>query len=799
MKLALAAIVCLSALISPNLGQAQKSAPPLYKDATKPIDKRVSDLLSRMTIDEKVAQLQSMWTMPSIFGDLAGMGIHASTIFAKGEFNEARAKESVANGLGTYVFLDEFIGMSGGPKEGVERRNQLQEWTMKNTRLGIPIMFHGEALHGAVRKGATSFPQAIALGSTWDPDLLEKMFGVVAMESRASGNALVLAPVLDLSRDPRYGRVEEMYSEDPFLTARLGVAAVRGLQGTSSTFDENHVIATAKHFVHGQPENGTNVGPNDFSERTMRTVFLYPFEQVVRQAHIGAVMPSYNENNGGIPSSANPWLLRKVLRQEWGFNGITVSDYMAVDQLASLQHVAADVDSAGALALKSGVDMELPTQAGYAKLADSVKSGLVSQKDLDDAVARVLTMKFRAGLFEHPYTDLQKTEAVVGAKQHGELARKVADESIILLKNEKGILPLDPTQIKTIAVIGPNADRVRQGTYSGIPPYFVTILDGIRHRVEPGAKVVFAQGCQISATDINPQMNSMVPYSAPKEDVDAKLLAEALEAARSADVIVLALGGNEIVSRESIGQTTPGAPPSYGDSDTLELPGKQNELVNEIAGLGKPTVAVLLNGRPYSVTGLVKQVPAIVEGWYLGQETGNAIAGVLFGDVNPSGHLPVTIARNVGQLPVYYYKTPAARRGYVFNDNSPLFPFGFGLSYTTFEIGKLAVDRGQIAPNGKAQVSVTVTNTGKRAGDQVVQMYIHHSVSSVVQPVLALKAFQRIHLEPGASQKVTFNVGTDELSILDANMQRVVEPGKVDVLIGANSAETSAVQLTVAR
>lgn len=796
MKLALAVFASLSVLVV-SAGSAQKPSSPVYKDAKQPIEKRVSDLLGRMTLDEKVAQLQSMWTMPGTFGDLSAFGIRASAIFSKDQFDQAAAKQAVSNGMGTYVFLDEFMGMSGGPEQGVKNRNQLQEWVMKNTRLGIPVIFHGEALHGAVRKGATSFPQAIGLGSTWDPDLLEKMFGVVAQETRASGNALVLAPVLDLSRDPRYGRVEEMYSEDPYLTARLGVAAVRGLQGTSSTFDENHVIATAKHFVHGQPENGTNVGPNDFSERTMREVFLYPFEQAVKQAHIGALMPSYNENNGGIPSSENTWLLRKVLRQEWGFKGITVSDYMAVEQLASLQHVVPDVDSAGVLALKSGVDMELPTPAGYVKLADAVKSGRLPQSVLDEAVARVLTMKFRAGLFEHPYTDLQKAATEVGTRDHGELARKVADESIILLKNENGILPLDPAQIKTIAVIGPNAKKVRQGTYSGVAPYFVTILDGIRKRVEPGVKVVYAEGCMISDPDQSPQMNALAPYMAPKPEKDAKLLAEALEAARSADVIVLALGDNEIIARESIGQTTPGAPPSLGDTDTLKLPGRQNELVDEIAKLNKPTIAVLLNGRPYAISGLVQKVPAIVEGWYLGQETGNAIAGVIFGDVNPSGHLAVTIPRNVGQLPVYYYKTAAARRGYVLNPNTPLYPFGFGLSYTTFEISKPTANREQITRTSKAQVSVTVSNTGKRAGDQVVQMYVHHPVSSVVQPLIALKGFRRVHLEPGASKKVMFEVGPDELSILDVNMQKVVEPGKVDILIGSSSTETNAVQLTV--
>ena len=500
----------------------------------------------------------------------------------------------------------------------------------------------------------------------------------------------------------------------------------------------------------------------------MRDVFLYPFEQAVKKAHIGAVMPSYNENEGGIPSHANPWLLKQVLRKEWGFAGITVSDYLGVQQLQSLQHVAADMQAAGALALKSGVDMELPTPAGYAQLAEAVRAGTVSETDIDGAVTQVLTAKFRTGLFEHPYSDPDRAEAVVGSKQHAEVARKVADEAIVLLQNKNNTLPLNASQIKAVAVIGPNADKTRLGTYSGVPPYFVTVLEGIRKRVGPGAKVLYAEGCRISEPDKAPMLNMMAPYQPPNEEADRKLLKEAVDIAASAEVIILALGGNEVVSRESIGQVAPGMA-LFGDSDTLELPGRQNELVAAVSKLGKPVIAVLLNGRAYSMGDLTQQVPAIVEGWYLGQETGNAIAGVLFGDVNPSGHLPVTIARNVGQLPVYYYKTPAARRGYVFNENTPLFPFGFGLSYTTFSFGKPTVGQAQIPVDGRAKVSVTVTNSGSRAGDEVVQMYVHHPVSSVVQPVIALRGFKRIHLEPGKSETVTFEVGPEELSILNAN------------------------------
>ena len=668
---------------------------------------------------------------------------------------------------------------------------------LKNTRLGIPVMFHGEALHGAMVKGATSFPEAIGLGSTWDPALLEQMFSTVALEERALGNTLVLAPVFDLSHDPRYGRVEEMYSEDPFLVAQLGTAAVRGLQGPTESLDENHVFATAKHFVHGQPENGTNAGPSDFSERTMRSIFLYPFEQAVEKAHIEAVMPSYNTTMGGIPSNANPWLLKEVLRKEWGFKGITVSDYTAITELNTVYGVASDKAAAALLAFKSGVDMELPEPVAYPSLIKAVHTGTLSESELDDAVARVLTAKFNAGVFEHPLVDAGRAAREVGTPDHAKLARKVADEAIILLKNQNSLLPLNAGSFKTLAVIGPNANKERLGDYSGLPAYYVTVLDGIRKRVRDGATVVYAEGCRISEPDSAPNMNGFLAYKAATSETDHQLMDDAVEAAKSADVIVLVLGGNEAVAREATGDTDMGYS-ILGDSDSLELPGRQNELVERIAKLGKPTIAVLLNGKAYSIEPLTRQVPAIVEGWYLGQETGNAIAGVLFGDVNPSGHLPVTIARNVGQLPVFYYKTPKSRLGYVFDDNSPLFPFGFGLSYTTFSFSKPNVDRKPIGLNGTAQVSVNVTNTGQRAGDEVVQLYIHHPFSSIVQPVIALRGFKRVHLDPGASATVSFEVGPEQLSILDAQMKRTVEPGAVDVLIGPNSTETQKVELVTA-
>jgi len=778
---ALALLATGAILAAPNL--------PLYRRADAPIAQRVRDLVARMTLEEKVAQLESLSNIP--------VGPGAFKIVQGKRIDPVVAKQALGQGIGTFSLTD-VPGESGGPTAAVAQRNELQRWVLQNTRLGIPILFHGEALHGAMLAGATQFPQAVALGSTWDPVLLKRMFDVTAQESRAAGNPLVLAPVLDLSRDPRYGRAEEMYSEDPYLAGELGVAAIHGLQGDGAAIDQDHVIATAKHFVHGQPENGTNVGPNDFSDRTMRQIFLRPFEEAVKVGHIGAVMPSYNENNGGVPSSANGWLLKDVLRKEWGFAGLTVSDYWAVPRLQSEHHVVDDYPAAGILAFNSGVDMELPNPASFPALVGAIRSGAVKQRDLDAAVSRVLTAKFKLGLFEHPFADPERAAQILGTKAHGDLARQVADEAIILLKNKDALLPLDATKINTLAVIGPNANKQRTGTYSGTPPYFVTVLDGIRQRAGSSFKVSYAEGCRISEPDTSPALNTLLPYRAPSGEKDRQLMAEAVETARSADVVVLVLGGNETVSREAFGDFLGmGQPPSLGDTDTLQLPGRQEELVREVLEVGKPTVAVLLNGRAYAINSLADTVPAILEGWYLGQETGNAIAGVLFGDVNPSGRLPVTIARNVGQLPAYYYKTPAARLGYVFASNTPLFPFGFGLSYTHFSYGKPRLDRAQITRGGTATASVTVTNTGDRAGDDVVQLYIHHQVSSVVQPILMLHGFKRIHLEPHLSATVTFEVGPTQLAILDRQMNWTVEPGVVDVLVGSNSEDTAGIRLEV--
>ena len=790
--------VGLSVLAYASASGAQTGAggAPLYRRAEAPIEARVQDLLGRMTLEEKVAQLQSNSTLPAVAGIPVGPR-PAFGILKNGQVDDAKARQAIGDGIG--AFNNVSASMGGKPRTAADQateNNLIQAWVMKNTRLGIPVLFQGEALHGAVVPGATSFPQAIGLGSTWDPALMRRIFTVAAAESRAAGVSMVLAPVFDLSRDPRYGRVEEMYSEDPYLAGELGAAAVEGLQGQGPAIDQAHVIATAKHFVHGQPQNGTNTGPSDFSERTMREVFFPPFEKAVKVAHIGAVMPSYNENDGGVPSSVNSWLLKDILRKEWGFTGVTNSDWFAVSQLHTNHHVAASDGDAGVQAFNAGLDLETPNGAGFPALVQAVRDGKVSRDDLDAAVSRVLTLKFRAGLFEHPYADVRKTAAVLGDKTHAALARKAADEAIVLLKNQDKLLPLDPARIKSLAVIGPNADKERLGGYSGTPAYYVTVLDGIRQRLGAKVDVSYAEGVRISEPDKDPAMNKMLPYKAPSAEKDAALIAQAVETARKADVVVLVLGGNETVTREAFALGV-GGKPSLGDTDDLELPGRQNELVREVMKLGKPTVAVLLNGRPLSAVELSSSVPAILEGWYLGQETGHAVADVLFGDVNPSGRLAVTIARSVGQLPVYYYRTPQGRLGYVFHDNSPLYPFGYGLSYTTFSYGKPTLDKATVVRDGTAKVSVAVTNSGPRAGDEVVQMYVHPQVSSVVQPVLRLAGFERVHLKPGETRTVSFPIGPEQLAIWDRQMRHVVEPGTVDVLVGANVQQLEKVELAV--
>ena len=594
--------------------------------------------------------------------------------------------------------------------------------------------------------------------------------------------------MVDVARDPRWGRIEETFGEDPFLVAQLGIAAVRGLQGDSLPLADGKVFATLKHLTgHGQPENGTNVGPASISERTLREFFLPPFEEIVQHTNIRAVMPSYNEIDG-VPSHANRWLLHDVLRGEWQFKGVVVSDYEGIEQLATLHHVEPDLPSAAIRALNAGVDVDLPDGAAYRTLVDSVRAGKVSERMIDDAVRRILTLKIQAGLFEHPYADANAAEALTGNAEARAVALEAAHRSVVLLKND-GLLPLSISAHKKLAVIGPNAAAVRLGGYSATPRHVVTPLEGIRAKLAGRESVVYAQGVKITKSD--DWWADDVALADPREN--ARLIRAAVRTAATADEILLIVGDTEQTSREAWADT------HLGDRASLELVGQQNELADALFALHKPTVVVLLDGRPPTVANIAEHANALIQGWYLGQEGGTALADILFGDVNPGGKLPVSMARSVGQLPIYYNRKPSARRGYLFDTVDPLFPFGFGLSYTTFEIGSPELSVASMKPDDTATVAVDVHNTGARAGDEVVQLYIRDDVSSVTRPILELKGFQRISLAPGESRRVIFRIAPSALQFWNVDMHRVVEPGTFTVMVGADSVHLKKAVLTVVR
>ena len=756
---------------------AQNALP--YRDAKLPVDQRVADLLSRMTIEEKIAQLEGAWESKQFFSDPQALFVDE-----KGQFLPEHAAVLMKNGLGEISRPSE----NRDPRAMAEYTNTVQKWMRENTRLGIPVIFHDECLHGHVAPRATSYPQAIALASTWDPSLLHEVFTATAAEARARGVQQCLAPVLDLARDPRWGRTEETYGEDPYLVSRLGVAAITGYQGTGPGIDKAHVMATAKHFaVHGQPEGGTNVGPANYSERTIREYWLTPFEAAVKEAHVATVMPSYNEIDG-IPSHSNKHLLQDILRQEWGFQGLITSDYFGPTELRTVHHIVATEDEAGRLAFESGVDVELPFNQAYGSLIDQVKAGKVAEAAVDRSVSRVLTAKFMAGLFDDPYVNADYAEKITNNAEHQQLALKAAHEAIILLKNQDNLLPLAKNKYKRIAVIGPNAAELHLGGYSNQPGRGVSVLQGIKTKVGSSAEVLYALGCKI--TESNPDWDAdKVVVGDPA--LNAKRIEEAAKVASAADVVILALGGNEQTSREAWAVNHP------GDRDNLDLLGNQDDLVKAVLATGKPTIVFLQHGRPNSINYIAEHVPAILDGWYLGQEGGTAVADVLFGDYNPAGRLPITVPRSTGQLPDYYYQKPSAKREYLGSTVQPLFPFGWGLSYSTFKYANVRATPDSIGPQGRTSVSVDVTNSGAVRGDEVVQLYIRDDVSSVTRPVKELRGFRRITLNPNETKTVEFTLGPEELSFLNRDMHRVVEPGTFTIMVGGNSIDLTNTKLNV--
>ena len=743
---------------------------PLYKNCEAPVDARLKDLLSRMTIEEKVAQTICIWRQrQTLFFD------------DKGNLDNTKLKQNLKHGVGQIARISDTNG-GLGVQQMADLANSFQKFLLEETRLGIPVIFHEECLHGLVAVDATSYPQPIGLASTFNPELIEKIYSAIAEDARSRGAHQALSPVVDVAREPRWGRVEETFGEDPYLVSQMGIAAVRGLQGRGSFADSKRVIATLKHFAaHGQPESGANCGPVNVSERLLRDTFLFTFREAIKKANALSIMPSYNEIDG-VPSHANKWLLQDVLRKEWKFEGLVVSDYFAITELnqrdeASSFAVAHDKAEAAVLSAQAGVNVETPDPDCYPEIQRLVQEGRLSESLLDQLISPILKFKLLLGLFENPYVQVDLDLHRKTLEQDRATARRAAQETITLLKNGGNILPLSPGSKGTIAVIGPNADRTMLGGYSGKPRYFTSVLHGIQDKVGKTMTVKYSEGCKIT---VGGSWDEDV-VTLPDPEENRRLIKAAAGIASESDVVVLVLGDNEQTSREAWSKT------HLGDRANLDLFGMQNELAKAILDTGKPVILVLFNGRPNSLTEIHARVSAILECWYLGQESGHAVADVLFGDFNPGGKLPISVPRSAGHLPCYYNYKSSSRRGYLFDDITPLFSFGFGLSYTSFRFDNVRLESQTIKKSGTTTVSVDVTNTGDRAGSEVVQMYIRDMVSSVTRPVKELKGFKRIWLEPKEKKTVVLEILPEHLAFTNIDREYVVEPGDFQIMVGSSS------------
>ncbi|MHB8085487.1 MAG: glycoside hydrolase family 3 N-terminal domain-containing protein [Dehalococcoidia bacterium] len=747
----------------------------IYKDPGHTIEQRTADLLSRMNIDEKVAQLGGVWGMELLDGR---------------RFCSAKAGNLIGNGIGQICRAG--VGTMLTPEKIIDFINDLQHFLADNTRFGIPALIHEECLSGFVAKEATIFPQIIGMASTWDPVLMAQMATVIRKQMMAAGIRQGLAPLLDIARDPRWGRVEETYGEDPYLTAKMGAAYVRGLQGTDI---KNGVVATLKHFIgYGKSEGGLNHAPADIPQRMLREVYLYPFEKVIREAGALSVMNAYNEIDG-IPCAASEELLTHILRDEWGFEGTVVSDYYAVVMLYRNHLVAATKEEAARLALTAGIDQELPDQdCMTVRFKDDVKSGMFPVELIDRAVRRVLKIKFMLGLFEEPYIKQTDKRKVFDIPEHRKLALEAARESIVLLKNEGNVLPLSKG-IKRLAVIGPNAENPRSqlGDYTypahtqvmgmtaftmncELPPDevkpdtmtvpVVSILEGIRSKVAPSCEVIYARGCELGS-DSN------------------EGFAQAVEAAKSAEAVVMVVGGKSGLTPEcTCGEMR--------DRTNLDLPIVQQQLIRAVYETGKQIIFIIIDGRPVALDWIAEKIPAIIEAWLPGEEGGNAVADIIFGDYNPGGRLPISFPYNAGQLPIYYGRKPTGGKSQFWGDYVdaciiPKYEFGFGLSYTIFEYKNLRIDPLKIPSTGKVKIITDITNAGKMAGVDVVQLYINDVVASVTRPVKELKGFQRVYLKAAETRTVEFELEAGDLAFYDKSMKLIVEPGMFKVMVGASS------------
>ena len=755
-----------------TLGFTQSSPSlPAYKDRCLSIDIRLSDLLSRMTLEEKVGQLLCPlgWEMYEI---------HGSEVHPSEKFKQLIKERNVGMLWATYradPWTKKTIANGLNPELAAKAGNALQKYVMENTRLGIPMFLAEEAPHGHMAIGATVFPTGIGMAATWSPELVKEVGQVIAKEIRSQGGHISYGPVLDLTRDPRWSRVEETFGEDPVLSGILGASMVDGLGGGNLS-QKYATIATLKHFLaYAVPEGGQNGNYASVGIRDLHQNFLPPFRKAIDAGAL-SVMTSYNSIDG-IPCTSNHYLLTKLLRNEWKFRGFVVSDLYSIEGIHESHFVAPTKENAAIQSVMAGVDVDLGGDA-YTNLCHAVQSGQMDKTVIDTAVCRVLRMKFEMGLFEHPYVDPKIAAKTVRRKEHIELARKIAQSSITLLKNENSILPLSK-MINKVAVIGPNADN----RYNMLGDYTApqedsnvkTVLDGIITKLSP-SRVEYVRGCAIRDTTVNE-------------------IEQAIEAARRSEVVIVVVGGSSARDFKTSYKETGAAVAEEGsvsdmecgegfDRASLSLLGRQQELLESLQKTGKPLIVVYIEGRPLEKNWASEYADALLTAYYPGQEGGNAIADVLFGDYNPSGRLPISVPRSVGQIPVYYNQKAPRNHDYVEVSSSPLYSFGYGMSYTTFEYSDLQV----VQKSARCfEVSFKVKNTGKYDGEEVSQLYMRDEYASVVQPMKQLKHFERFHLKKGEEKKVTFVLTEEDFFLVNYTLKKVVESGNFHLMIGAAS------------
>jgi beta-glucosidase len=740
----------------------------IYLDPSQSIQQRIDDLLGQMTLEEKIGQMNMPCCYLSVFGKSHEENLEFARKFALGT-----VQNSLGPGGGFFTLANHVL--TGGVGEQVEFFNTLQEIATQKTRLKIPLLQTEEGTHGLMCADATIFPEGLAIGSTWNLDLIEDIYEIVAREGRAVGIHQLFTLVIEPVRDPRLGRNQEAYSEDPYLISCIAKRIVKGIQGNDLSAPDKCVAGFCHYPGQSQPFGGLERGAMEISERTLRSVFLPSWDAAIKEGGALGVMATYPAIDG-VATHASSYILTDILRHEFSFKGLVLCEGGGLSTIV-YEGIARNQKEAGIIALNAGVDVGISYEDAYLKpLVQSVREGLVSEDLIDLAVGRILRQKFRLGLFEKPFVDVRRAERIVHTKEHQDVAYQTAREGIVLLKNKNQLLPLSK-DIKSIAVIGPNADHEKNllGDYTSInvTQDIITVREGIESKVGRNATVRYVQGCNVIGDDLNE-------------------IKQAMQVAGQSDVAIVVVGENE--------WRTPGKKGTAGegyDAATLELTGMQQELVKAVYGTGTPTVVVLVNGRPLATRWIAEHVPAIVEAWCPGEKGGAAVADVLFGDYNPSGHLPITIPRHAGQLPVYYNYPPSKKywlenawgKPYVDMDPTPLYAFGQGLSYTTFKYSNIEIAPSKTSPGGMVHIGVTITNTGRRAGADVVQLYINDPISTVSTPVKELKGFKKIWLRPGESGRVQFELGPKHLSLVNRHLKRVVEPGEFKVMIGHSSDE----------